>query len=224
VDVIIVTVPATVAATMTVQVLVATPAERHAQSLGNGQTELRADREHNAMRRNALICRVEGGYARPTCRVEGRLATMAGASPVSLDDALFRGMRHFARDPLRSSGPMTTSLVVMFGVTLVTSGLTFREPELRKSELGERLLIAGFWFVPAVAVAIFADPEDRWGLIAVFSAACLGTGGRPALLMDEIVHLWPAGKEHLVRRRVIGLIAVLVTATVAAVVLVQGSS
>lgn len=119
---------------------------------------------------------------------------------------------------------MTTSLVVMFGVTLVTSGLTFREPELRKRDLGERLLIAGSWFVPAVAVAIFADPEDRWGLIAVFSAASLGTGGRPALLMDQIVHLWPAGKEHLVRRRVIGLIAVLVTATVAAVVLVQGSS
>lgn len=51
---------------------------------------------------------------------------------------------------------MTRSLVVMFGVTLVTSTLTFREPELHKWEFGERLLIAGSWFVDAVAVAIFA--------------------------------------------------------------------
>jgi hypothetical protein len=39
--------------------------------------------------------------------------------------------------------------------------------------------------------------------------------------MDQVVHLWPAGKEHLVRRRVIGLVAVLLTALVAAVFVVQ---
>ncbi|MBB2986102.1 hypothetical protein [Terracoccus luteus] len=107
----------------------------------------------------------------------------------------------------------------MLAVTTVTAVLTFREPELRSDSRGGRLLIAGSWFVPAIAVALFAEPEDRLGVAAVFSAASIGTGGRPALLMDQVVHLWPAGKEHLVRRRVTGLVAVLLTALVAAFML-----
>lgn len=128
-------------------------------------------------------------------------------------------MSHFVSGSPEWWWLMTASLVVLLAVTAATAALTFREPELRGGGLGGRLLLAGSWFVPATVVALFADPEDRFGLAAVFGAASIGTGGRPALLMDQVVHLWPAGKEHLVRRRVAGLVAVLLTALVAAFML-----
>ena len=113
------------------------------------------------------------------------------------------------------------ALMALIGVSLVTAWLVFRAPELQTYGLGERGALSAAWLVPAALLGIAGSVDSRLGAAAILSAATIGTGGRPALLMDRVIHLWPADKAGLARRRVSGYVALVATAIVVGIVLTR---
>ncbi len=83
------------------------------------------------------------------------------------------------------------------------------------SAKGERAVVAFAWVVNAglaVVVAVaFGKEWLEWGVATAFTAVTIGTGGRPALVMDEVIELKDDdGDRPLRRRRRVGLIVLMV--------------
>jgi hypothetical protein len=110
------------------------------------------------------------------------------------------------------------AVAAAIGAGLLAGALTVREPKL-KGSWQERAIVAAAWPLGAVVATLIGPSWLPAGVAAVYLAACIGTWGRPGLLIDQYVDLWPAGNEGLQKRRVFGLVAVTVTAVVAAIII-----
>jgi hypothetical protein len=100
---------------------------------------------------------------------------------------------------------------------LVTGLLVYFEPRL-PSDKKERAIIASAWLGTAVVVVALWEEWAQWGVAAAFAAVTVGTGGRPALVMDRIIELDVDEDGPLRRRRTMGLIALVVVAAIVAAV------
>lgn len=78
------------------------------------------------------------------------------------------------------------------------------------SDRVERAMVAFTWLATAGVVVTVGAEWARWGVAAAFTAVTLGTGGRPALVMDRVIELEHDRDRPVRRRRMAGLIVLLV--------------
>ncbi len=82
---------------------------------------------------------------------------------------------------------------------------------------GARIVVGASWPVMAAIFAIFErSTTARLGMAMVILAICVGTLGRPALIMDRALANQAQTDPSLTRRKVAGYIALVLAALTAA--------
>lgn len=112
---------------------------------------------------------------------------------------------------------MTIAAWGMAAATLATMWLTFRDPAVADTGAA-RAALSSAWLAIPIGFALLESGEDPslWAGAAVLVTACVATGGRPGLVMDEILPRRTRADENLMRRTRIGQISVLAVILVAA--------
>lgn len=112
---------------------------------------------------------------------------------------------------------MTVAVPALAAASIVTIGLTARDAALAESR-GQRAALAATWLGLPIATYLMDDGTGAfvWGGVAILGTACLATGGRPVLIMDEVLPGHARDNEELMRRGRIGQISVIAVIVIAA--------
>lgn len=110
---------------------------------------------------------------------------------------------------------MTIDLAALIVSALLTTGLTFRDPALAETR-EDRAFLAAAWLVSAIAMGFAGHREGiQWIGVTILLTACLATGGRPALIMENVLPARTTADEQLMRRSRVGQVAVILAVVVA---------
>ena len=110
---------------------------------------------------------------------------------------------------------MIAGLIGLGSAALLAFALTIRDPALPGG--AARIVVGASWPVMAAIFGFFErGATARLGMASVILAICVGTLGRPALIMDRALMNQAQIDPSLTRRKVAGYVALLVAAGTAA--------